>query len=308
MFISVLFFSVFSFAQVCGTGGSNLSDLQKVCLHGGLASRISERLKSSGFSCDSSRVDVRGIHCRGNVEGYPQKVNIYIPAQVSDADLSLSLHFHGYNLEEPQNIQRHFNLQNGDGDYGLFLARSKANSLLVIPESMGNGKDYYSSLGSSAKVNQFLERISSLTETKASKLTLSGHSGAGKVIHQILSQGGSALKPSLKAVGLFDALYGPHENIQKWIREKRASEEKFIFYDSYISGLYPDGKVLSNDMWSKEYKRLLPGSTLSSTGAVPLGVSYYDIPKKRAEAVMPPHMAIMKNGGMDRFLQAASSL
>ncbi len=60
---------------------------------------------------------------------------------------------------------------------------------------------------------------------------------------------------------------------------KRAQKKKFIFYDSYISGLYPNGKRLPVDIYSQDYKRLFKGSKITAEQELPEGVSFFDIPK-----------------------------
>ncbi|KHD87709.1 MAG: hypothetical protein OM95_12860 [Bdellovibrio sp. ArHS] len=303
----LLWWFSWAFAQNCESTNHQFRDFKSIVQTQMYSQQVAEKLTAAGWTCDSRTQEVRGTRCRGAIPGYPQKVNIYIPRSLQQAALSVNLHFHGYNLDRPQDIQRHFNMKNGDGDYGAFLARSQASSLLVIPESTGNGKDYSSFLGSAKQVNEFLAKIAKVSGTENQKWSMSGHSGAGKVINQILSDRRS-LRPGLNSIALFDALYGPHENIQKWVRENRAAKKKFILFDSYISGLYPDGKALANDTWSKEYKRILGGKTITVNQEISEDVTYLDLYKERHLDVMSRHMAIMKNGRMDAFLRAAGAL
>ncbi len=79
--------------------------------------------------------------------------------------------------------------------------------------------------------------------------------------------------PPVQSIALFDALYGPHENIQKWIREKTRAKEKFLFS---MTVLYPNLRTkrrLSVDIYSQDYKRLFKGSKITAEQELPEGVS-----------------------------------
>ena len=103
------------------------------------------------------------------------------------------------------------------------FAQSGVNGLLVLPEVASDAPDSFGGKleetnGFSRLVNELLQRLSGLgviPNSTAGNLILAGHSGAWRVIAQILKLGG--MTGSIGEVYLFDALYDWMDRYAQWI-------------------------------------------------------------------------------------------
>ncbi len=148
-------------------------------------------LQNQGFVCKQDPVN-KSFHCRGCLSKsvwskglcqgntiYPQRINIYLPAQlVNDNSLSLAYHLHGFNTDPSVDI-----IEEDFNHFGDFLTQAKTNSVLIAPDSRGKNLDH-KNLDTAEKIETFFKAIdelligAGLNVNSNTSLVISGHSGA----------------------------------------------------------------------------------------------------------------------------------
>ena len=151
-----------------------------------------------------------------NEEHYQDStVLIFIPNYFKPNDsVDYVFYFHGwYNNIDSALVQ--FNLIEQ-------FYNSKKNAVFVFPEGPKNSPDSFG--GKLEEKNRFTDLVNEVnvklgeilkTQINAGNITLSGHSGAYRIIAYILLNGG--LTNKIKNVILFDALYADTEKFTFWI-------------------------------------------------------------------------------------------
>ena len=237
------------------------------------------------------------LHCKTKLKNYPELVHFYIPKHL-DLKLPLQLftHFHGHNLKGYDHFSKTY------GDYGLFLLKSKANAVLVIPESHGHCETYDKFFSDKKRAIQFYSEVESVIERKTlmniTTVALSGHSGAYRVLNRLIGYANSEDETfsKISALGLFDATYGVIPEIEKWVKNKSDSNEHFLFYDTFVSG-----NMATTEENSLILKKHFQNLTLENIFFIP--VSGHD-----AESLLDQHFNILKRGSLTRFWTKASAL
>ena len=144
-------------------------------------------------------------------------VQVFIPAGFRARQaVDLVFFFHGWNSS----------ISEAERDFHLFrqFSESGVNALLVVPELARDAPDSFGgnleeSGGFARLVDDLLEALRGyglLARPKPGRLVLAGHSGAYRVIAQVLDHGG--LEEHIGEVYLFDALYDLEELFAEWIR------------------------------------------------------------------------------------------
>lgn len=254
------------------------------------AKSLEEKLKSQGFDCSTPAPSYeRGVRCRGKVDGYPEAVNIFIPSQYQEqASVPIAVHFHGHNSSwcEKGTSACHFNMKNGDGDYGKFLTNSGSNQLLVIPESQGHEDTYLSAFKKPEDFEKFLNGVKKgVGVTTWSSLSISSHSGGDVVINKLAQwyegrSAGETLK-KLHSVALFDSLYANRDGIAALPAAMKKNDPNSRFLGSYVVGAGASTTAHMNWLRTK-----VPASS-----------------QWQYKEVKTVHMSIMKDGGMDEYLK-----
>jgi len=236
-------------------------------------------------------------HCKTMIVDYPRPVHFYIPQNLSsEKKLKLFVHFHGHNIEGYNHFDKRW------GDYGSYLIESKANAVLVIPESVGNCTSYDSFFAKSANSARFFlqleKKVEELAQFKIHSLVLSGHSGAYRVLNRLMKDVNNGedyfSATPLVALGLFDAIYGPIPEIVNWVEENattRHSEElrDFLFYEAHVAGPKATTEEGSKTLIAK-FKNL------SSEKIIFKSVMGLD-----SESLLDQHFAILKRGSLANF-------
>lgn len=154
-------------------------------------------------------------------------VAVFVPKNYQPAGpANLVFFFHGWNssIEAAQ----------ADFDLCRQFAQSGVNALLVVPELARDVPDSFAGKledknGFARLVKELLAVLASsrvIDRPEAGHLVLSGHSGAFRVVGQILMRGG--LADHIDEVYLFDALYAWTDVFGRWIQERHG---RFVSVD-----------------------------------------------------------------------------
>jgi hypothetical protein len=144
-------------------------------------------------------------------------VQVFVPAGFRAGDaVDLVFFFHGWNSSITE-AERGFELCRQ-------FAESGVNALLVVPELARDVPDSFGGNleeggGFQRLVDDLLQALRGyglLARPKPGRLVLAGHSGAYRVIAQVLARGG--LAEHIGEVYLFDALYDLEDLFADWIR------------------------------------------------------------------------------------------
>jgi hypothetical protein len=151
--------------------------------------------------------------------------------------IDLIFWFHGWNN----------NIDSALTEYGLSrqFAEAGMNAVLVLPETAKDAPDSYD--GKLAQKNMFhglvhdvLEKLASIqvigTKARAGNIILAGHSGAYRVMADILENG----NVPVKEVILFDALYADTDQFMDWLKAGR--QHRFINLYTDHGGTFDETK------------------------------------------------------------------
>jgi hypothetical protein len=239
------------------------------------------------------------IHCKKKIPNYPKPVHFYIPANINfDKEVQSFVHFHGHNIGR-DHFYKTKTPGEGYGDYGDFLSKSKANGVLIIPESDGNCSTYDSFFKSAQNTNAFFKDISSVLKTQASTVNLSGHSGAYRVLNQFakhINEGSADELKKVQSFGLFDATYGSIEPIEKWMRAKKSTNQKYLFYDSFVSGPKATASKISFELMKKYEAN--PSKN----------IIFKPVNDQKEKDSILLHFNVLRDGGLKKFFEASSSV
>jgi hypothetical protein len=181
--------------------------------------------------------DLLRLHLRSAPFPDPERKNGYeyddteYPADPHYNDSSVAVLIpHGLRLGRPVNLVFFFHGWNSSIDdveqrFDLYrqFSQSGVQAILVIPELARDAPDSYGGKledegGFARLVDELLKVLRARGEiriARAATIVLAGHSGAYRVIAQILAHGGMA--GNVKDVWLFDALYDLTDQFDEWI-------------------------------------------------------------------------------------------
>lgn len=246
------------------------------------AKGLADLLTKQKFTCNTSSVEIskRGILCQGLVAGYPRNVRIYIPANYTGTiGTKINYFFHGHRLAGVDTFKINPGDTKGSGDFGARLAESQSKDLLVIPESIGNCATYEVRLYHLEEFQNFLSNIEKLVGLDRPKFSLSGHSGAGRVLNILLSHVKNLkIEDRLVKVGYYDAFYhADYPYLTDLV--KRASSIYFT-----VAYVYPGGTTKGMGSLSPYKNKIVVKVVPGKNG------------------VISDHMNVMNNGGFSQFL------
>lgn len=212
---------------------------------------VAGALSRQGFQCAFAPVDSdRSYRCRGPVNGYPQPVNIFLPPQLNvRLPLTLAYHLHGW-WRSPE--ESPFFGENGD--YAKFLAESKTNTVLIIPESTGKNETYVNSLNTADRWSAFLFQVEArlaqagLPTRNTTPRLLSAHSGAYVTMGWIgrwTADGLITRFQSLRGVALLDSAYGYRTGLVQFM-DILCSNEPSVYMITYNPNEGGDSKRETN--------------------------------------------------------------
>jgi hypothetical protein len=172
------------------------------------------------------------------------------PGFRSRGAINLVFFFHGWN-STIDDVQQKFDL------YRQFF-QSRTQAVLVLPELAWNAPDSYGGkLEKKGGFQQLVEELLKVLQVngeirsgRPGNIVLAGHSGAYRVIAQILAHGD--LAANIKGVWLFDALYDLTDQYDEWIQcatgrfvsVSAADGEETTDVDGLIASLKDEGVPL----------------------------------------------------------------
>ena len=188
----------------------------------------------SGFDCETKTKDsCQYQQCLGKISSYSRPVLILIPQQVS----VLRLHFHGHKLNKFPEYDS--SLTSMIDAFDLRSPICDQKEMVVFPESSGNCKDYDEQLKVKADFDSFLQHLDSAMngQTNSLPLHVSAHSGGGRTIGRMLTQG-----MKVHEVTIFDGIYSIElkNRLLSWFQK---SSGRLNLYS--IKGLSPHNYVSS---------------------------------------------------------------
>ena len=252
-----------------------------------MAAKLVFNLSHKNFNCVLTSME-SGYRCRGKLPIYPEPLNVFVPLQIQSVSI-LALHFHGFNI--CGSSECHFNLKNGDGDYGKFLSQKSRQTLLVIPESAGKITTYLNYFQSPQIFDAFVQEIQiALGISNFTQLKISSHSGSDKIMERLASwEISTQLLPSqclkkVQAIALFDSFYEYRKSFPVWIKKLTKENPDFYFLGSYVHNSPTDRQ--NAYMYMQWLQTILPATSQ---------IHYFDI--------RSTHFGIMKDGEMSEFLR-----
>jgi hypothetical protein len=151
-------------------------------------------------------------------------VEVFVPAGFRPgSSVDLVFFFHGW-YSSIDEAERGFQLTRQ-------FAESGVNALLVLPETARRAPDSFGGNleeagGFARLVTELLGRLQAarvIGRAKPGRIVLAGHSGAYRLVSQVLERGG--LEKNIREVYLFDALYDFEQLFAEWIE---AGERRFV--------------------------------------------------------------------------------
>jgi len=287
-FLFIVFFTHFSFAKSTTDcfSTNNFLPLRIELKVSSDAEQMASQLSRLGFRCtDPAPSYDRGYRCRGKISSYPEPVNFYIPPGYKKETAGpLAMHFHGHNINGRSDASVHFNIQNGNGDYGKMLANSGTNTLLIIPESLGNCETYADYFKAPRDLDKFMQEIESTTGRSISSLSFSSHSGGDRTMDRLAvwyqSNNRGEYLGRTKNIALFDSLYANSEALARWPQALKNEVPISKFLNSYVVG--SGASTIKHMQWLRT--------------KVPLTEAW------KYREVRTQHMSIMRDGGFSDFL------
>jgi hypothetical protein len=263
------------------------------------AATVMERMRALGFTCTGPD-PARGIRCVGRIEGYPKPVSFFIPPGfVPGSQVDLVLHLHGWTLGNPTEREVF-----GRYDFGGYLTASRANAILVVPESDDRAATYNAQWNDDAtrsaqRFDLFMDQVvgtlgraglvdpgtGTAPVSRVGSLVITGHSGAHRAISHLASIT-SRYGDKVRAMGLFDATFEPRlaGKLADWAA--RLEQQGGNFLSAFIAGSGTDApgreirRILTEERGG--HARLVGPSELG--GALPGGVTFLQEKKDPAEA------------------------
>lgn len=207
---------------------------------------IQKSLESRGFKCNSVILDgCQYSECRGRIPSYPLEVMISVPSEVT----GLRVHFHGHILNKFPQYER--DLSEMVKSFNLNKSLCVSKKMHVFPKSEGNCKTYDLHLKNNESLVSFYTDIEEVSGRTFSNISLSAHSGGGRVLARFLKSG-----LSISEVSIFDGIYSDKERIliEEWFLNTGG-----VLNLSTVQGMTPELMV------KKIVKKISPEEEMTKT-------------------------------------------
>lgn len=303
LFVQILVPSQNVLANTChdNWGAQTLTSLQQYCVlvrpgrqRQSFGTTLKTLLESNKKPMKCQLVAEQQVYeCHGLVGDYPRPTRIYFKANMVQPS-GLNIHFHGHFSSQEGRNAVNFPFRIPDGDYARMLSNSKADKILVIPESIGRVETYLAHFQPVIKWLQWQEDLhETLGIEKPLPLVLSGHSGSDALLDFLGSdcqnQGWDC--GQIRALGLFDANFGDIIN------------QKLVGRDGLV---YLARSVIANDgiLYLRDTVGLSPAfNNIGLIQAIGPGKINKALVPLNGMSPTAKHMAIMKDGGFSQFLE-----
>jgi|GEM_PF-772732 len=248
-------------------------------------------------------------HCKNQMPPYPRPVHIYIPNNlIPKKNILVHVHFHGHNLMGYDHFDKNI------ADYGQDMIKGKKDSIVVIPESVGNCTTYDQFFSTKKNQQDFFKSLEEKLNFPIDSLSMSGHSGAYRVLNSLTTKPViDVIDKKTKGIALFDSPYGPVNNLAQFIAQKLSQDPQFKFYLSIISGNKATTKNWPTDL----YNQVLNGKVLVddpncdcingphnklNNFLLRQNIKFLKMPSDSRE-VLKLHFDILKKYGIEDFLR-----
>jgi hypothetical protein len=204
--------------------------------------------RKEGLSSDNGSFPFQGHYSDSSVQ-------VFFPQGWTEGPkVDLVFFFHGW-LTSVDDSLKGFDLLNQ-------FKQSKVNALLILPETAQFVPDSFGGKleddgGFQNLVQEILKTLHDrryLRGTRPGRIVLTGHSGAYRVISQILNRGG--LQNHVSDVILFDALYGKLNEFEQWIDRRKGL---FIVVFTQDGEVEPVATDMMDDLKRRGVPYLLKG-------------------------------------------------
>lgn len=216
-------------------------------------------------------------HCENKVATYPEPIHYFIPKNLNEAEtIIVNIHFQGHNLNGFTPFK----------NFGNLLLNSEKNAIIIAPISKGKCETFDSFFAKELRGNELLLNLISGLNISDYKVSLSGHSGAYRVLRTIFAYKNFSLKNDLIGVGLFDATYSDITSIVNFAK----SNSDFIFYNSYVGGANGTADEISQSL-KKQYQSLSH-------------FKFFELKTDPKKKVIDQHFELLQIFGIEQFLKS----
>ena len=262
----------------------NTNDIKKIssaCSVSEDAQKMIERFEKNGFSCTHGEDESRALQCTGKVIGYPENVRVYFSPDYKESKKKVSANyfFHGFRSAQTFSVNKN-DTKNPSDFAAQFKEALNTESILIIPESQGRCETYGQFFQDGA-FKKFHDEVSKIASIKFDAIKLAGHSGAYRVLDQIIKK--TEIKSKVKKILFLDSIYGDLPGVKSWLKESAANKIKVAYVvGAEQSTVKPTEKFFSETAGFKDQMEILQ---IQSTG---LGGA---------------HMQAIRSGGLVDFLK-----
>ncbi len=248
-------------------------------------------------------------HCKNQMPPYPRPVHVYIPKNIiPKKDIHVHVHFHGHNLMGYDHFDKKIS------DYGKDMIKGKKDSILVIPESVGNCTTYDQFLSVKKNQQDFFKALEEQLNFPIESLSMSGHSGAYRVLNTLTTKPIiDIVEKKTKGIALFDSPYGPVNNLASFINQKLSQDQNFKFYLAVVSGNKATTKNWPADLYGQivKGKELIEDPNCDCLKGPHNKLNHYLLSQNIKYMKMPSdsretldlHFDILKKYGIEDFLK-----
>lgn len=216
-------------------------------------------------------------HCENKIANYPEPIHYFIPKNLNEAEtVIVNIHFQGHNINGFTPFK----------NFGNLLINSEKNAIIIAPISKGNCDTFDSFFALESRGSEFLLGLVDDLKLENYKVSLSGHSGAYRVLRTIFAYKNFSLKNDLIGVGLFDATYSDITSIVNFAK----TNSDFIFYNSYVGGANGTADEISLDL-KKRYQSLS-------------NFRFFELKTDSKKKVIDQHFELLQIFGIEQFLKS----
>ncbi len=215
-------------------------------------------------------------HCENKIADYPETIHYFIPKNLIETNkVIINIHFQGHNI----------NGYNPLKNFGNLLINSQKNAIIIAPISKGKCETFDQYFVKESKGNELLSKLVNDLNLDHISVSLSGHSGAYRVLRTIFGYKDLSIKDQLIGVGLFDATYS---DVSAIVNFAKANSE-FIFYNSFVGGANGTADEISIEL-RKKYQNLSH-------------FYFEELKTDSKKSVLDQHFELLQIFGLKQFLE-----
>lgn len=179
----------------------------------------------------------------GMLNSYPKQVAILIPKTIAQVT-QLKVHFHGFTTFQNK-WDKSLSDLTSSFEFGNKVCENKSEALIVPFSKNNKNTDFINHLYNATQFNKFIAEIEKLTQSNKPAIRLSGHSGGGKILANILNttkyndQSVDANQRVIQAE-VFDGLYaqGWADKLANWYGQNENVQLKLNAIEATTTGTW----------------------------------------------------------------------